>query len=180
MKVGETASFTGCRFLCIFLLHNVVYVLLFLYMLQCYQSRRKRLVPIFRMKDGKEICNLDSAEGKREYRRRTLEMRTRQNELCLWCGEWMPENDSTFDHEFGRGAGKHDDRVTVNGRQQNAALHGQCNGDKGSRLVPYPFAPCIRCDQPLGHHCGKRCPLPGRDPSQIEPGGFSQRRLYAR
>ena len=32
---------------------------------------------------------------------------------------------------------------------------------------------CALCDQPLGHHCGLRCPEKGRDPSQVEEGGFT-------
>jgi len=88
--------------------------------------------------DGREVCQENTA-GRREYRRRTLAMRDRQGELCARCGEWMSEADTTFDHENGRGGGKRDDRIEVDGERQNAALHGKCNHEKGSKREPYLF-----------------------------------------
>lgn len=39
---------------------------------------------------------------------------------------------------------------------------------------------CVNCEQPKGHHCciGDKCPLPGRDPSQIKLGDFSETSTY--
>src|SRR4051812_9893314 len=39
--------------------------------------------------DGREVCNMMTAAGKREYRRRTLEMRERQDNRCCLCYQWM-------------------------------------------------------------------------------------------
>lgn len=101
---------------------------------------RKRIKPpaVTIMPNGQEICSPTPA-GKKEYRRRTLAMRTRQNELCRWCGKWMSETDCTFDHEEGRTVGRRDERIFANGRKQNAALHFICNGLRGSSRAPYPF-----------------------------------------
>jgi DNA repair photolyase len=87
--------------------------------------------------DGREICHLTAA-GKREYRNRTLKMRKRQGELCRWCGEWMREEETTFDHDARRN-GRQDDRAEIKDpetgkvRWLNAAVHKLCNGMRGSR-----------------------------------------------
>lgn len=103
-------------------------------------KHRKRVKPpiVMVMPDGKERCASTPA-GLKEYRRRTLEMRTRQKEICRWCGKWLSEEDATFDHEEGRAAGRRDDRLFANGREQNASLHYVCNGLRGSTRAPYPF-----------------------------------------
>ena len=84
--------------------------------------------------DGKEICDQTTA-GRREYVRRTAAMQERQNNLCAHCGK--PMYVPCFDHENGRGAGKHDDRIEVEGIWQNAALHWTCNSERGSKRTPY-------------------------------------------
>jgi hypothetical protein len=68
-----------------------------------------------------------------------MAMARRQRGRCALCGHLMDEGTPTFDHENGRGMGgaKRDDRIEVKGRWQNAAVHYLCNGDKGSRKVPY-------------------------------------------
>jgi hypothetical protein len=38
---------------------------------------------------------------------------------------------------------------------------------------------CAACNQQFGHHCGLRCPEEGRDPSQVENGGFTQREFVS-
>jgi hypothetical protein len=88
------------------------------------------------MEDGREICARNAA-GRRIYRARTLNMRERQLELCCLCGLWMPENETTFEHEFGRTAGRHDDRITVAGVWRNGASHALCNGKRGSDHTPF-------------------------------------------
>jgi 5-methylcytosine-specific restriction endonuclease McrA len=89
-------------------------------------------------RDGKDIC-LRSAEGRTEYKRRTLEMAQRQGLRCAICGSrfdgWL--GDPTFDHEAGRSAGKRDDSIEVNGEWHNAALHRVCNQLKGSRAYTW-------------------------------------------
>lgn len=84
--------------------------------------------------DGKEVC-LRTREGRREYDLRLEAMDERQGHRCAMCGKFMflP----TFDHENGRGAGKQDDRIEVDGRWQNAALHLHCNQQKGSKRTTY-------------------------------------------
>lgn len=106
-------------------------------------SRVRKAVPrraingVITYDDGREKCIEQTAEGNREYRRRTLEMRDRQDELCGTCGFWMSEDEATFDHQFGRTRGKRDDRIWVDGKRKNAAVHKLCNGEKGSRQIPY-------------------------------------------
>lgn len=89
------------------------------------------------MKDGREICQQQTRAGADEYRLRRMLMRARQHCLCALCGLWMSEDLTTYDHERGRGGGKRDDRIEVDGRWQNAAVHWGCNSDKGSRRIPY-------------------------------------------
>ena len=89
-------------------------------------------------RDGREICS-KAPKGRDEYRRRTIAMGHRQRWLCALCGLHMSRETLSFDHEHGRGMGgaKRDDRIEVGGRWQNAAVHILCNGEKGSRKVPY-------------------------------------------
>lgn len=98
--------------------------------------RRRMPVPPFTTYDGgRQICS-PTAAGCREYRRRTLLMRTRQGNLCRWCGYWMAEDETTFDHDRRRGAGRQDDRievpVRVHMRRINGAVHKLCNAARGS------------------------------------------------
>lgn len=87
--------------------------------------------------DGREICGKDAA-GQREYRRRRLLMRDRQNELCCLCGQWMAEDEASFEHEAGRTAGRRDDRIELpDGRRINGASHSLCNYARGSKRTPF-------------------------------------------
>lgn len=101
---------------------------------------RKRVKPpaVTIMPDLREICSPTPA-GKREYRRRTLEMRTRQKELCCICGKWMVEHDTTFEHQDGRGmnSSHRDDRLAIDGNAYNGAAHSGCNREKGSKRTAY-------------------------------------------
>jgi hypothetical protein len=89
-------------------------------------------------RDGREICNQNTAAGKREYRNRTLEMRRRQHNLCALCRLYLEEDETTFDHEV-PGSAHRDDRITyiVDGvtKLKNFAMHKLCNGQKGSRRI---------------------------------------------
>ena len=66
-------------------------------------------------------------------------MAERQGWLCGLCRLTMSGFDVTFDHESGRGmgGGKRDDRIDVDGKRQNAAVHFSCNAAKGSRRIAY-------------------------------------------
>jgi hypothetical protein len=106
----------------------------------------KPMVKVF--PDGREILDLKTTAGATEYQRRKLEMWERQGRRCALqitdiCkqrqGRW-PKNETQFDHQNGRGAGKQDDRIEVNGVPQNATLCGWCNTAKGSRRMAYNLA----------------------------------------
>lgn len=91
--------------------------------------------------EGREVLDLRTALGLREYKARIAAMVERQGGLCPACRLGL--NTSTFDHEDGRGAGKRDDRIWVerDGEMQplNHALCYQCNISKGSRRVEMPY-----------------------------------------
>jgi len=84
--------------------------------------------------DGRQVCS-DTAAGKREYKARTVEMWERQEGLCAICGLWIELRLATFEHQDGRGngGGFRDDRTTIDGEWHNAAVHGHCNTEKGSK-----------------------------------------------
>ena len=77
----------------------------------------------------------DTILGNREYKMRIHAMWTRQDATCAYCRLTLRYDEATFDHEAGRGlgGGHRDDRIEVDGRWHNAALHYACNGKKGSR-----------------------------------------------
>jgi hypothetical protein len=94
--------------------------------------------------DGREVINKATLDGRREYRARTLEMVLRQAGRCClegyapMCRGWMLEFEATFEHEWGRGVGKRDDRIILpDGTWINGAAHSLCNGWKGSRYIDY-------------------------------------------
>jgi hypothetical protein len=66
-------------------------------------------------------------------------MAERQGWLCGLCGLLMSKETVTFDHEFGRGMGgaRREDRIEIDGRRINAAVHFLCNGLKGSSAKAY-------------------------------------------
>jgi hypothetical protein len=101
-------------------------------MLPCQKPKKKRQEPIDYPDgpDGKQILNLETTEGRRIYKERTWEMWRRQQGLCAIC---LRQHLPTFDHEAGRGAGKRDDRIEVDGEPKNAALCIICQSRKGSK-----------------------------------------------
>lgn len=97
--------------------------------------QRRPVLHVKEHRDGREVCNLKTVAGDREYKRRTFEMRTRQRNLCAICHSFMDEDDTTFEHEDLRGMGgaRRDDRIVIAGKPNNFAVHGKCNGEKGSK-----------------------------------------------
>lgn len=93
----------------------------------------KEAVKIFR--DGREVCNTRTVSGQREYKRRIAAMMKRQGGLCCNC-QILIVGKPTFEHENGRGAGKQDDRIEVDGKPQNGASHWVCNYERGSKRTP--------------------------------------------
>ena len=99
-------------------------------------KKRRKLVAVKTFRDGREVCNMESAEGRREYRQRLVAMCRRQGWNCSECGQPMHQgNPPTFDHEAGRGmgGGHRDDRIVRDGKPYNSAMHWLCNSMKGSR-----------------------------------------------
>lgn len=89
---------------------------------------------------GKEVCS-ETIAGQKEYKRRVEVMRLRQAKLCCNCIESLDAAEATFEHENGRGAGKRDDRIEINGKPVNGASHGICNQQRGSRRTPIWHGP---------------------------------------
>lgn len=89
--------------------------------------------PLIVYSDGREVCNLTKREGLALYRKRVETMLFRQRGLCCNCKRPLNLEEATFEHEFGRGGGKRDDRIEINGERVNGASHGQCNSERGSK-----------------------------------------------
>jgi hypothetical protein len=94
--------------------------------------------------DGREICDLKTASGKREYKARIKAMLLRQKGTCGLCGQPLAIEVATFDHADGRGLGgsRRDDRIFFPDgeilKEINLAAHYKCNAEKGSiRLDAY-------------------------------------------
>lgn len=89
------------------------------------------------MPDGKERC-LDNDAGRREYALRRNAMAERQNWICgCGCGNRMVSYPGsvfsvTFEHVDGRGAGRRDDRIEIDGTPYNKAFSWSCNIRAGS------------------------------------------------
>ena len=85
------------------------------------------------MRDGREIC-ADTPRGWLEYSRRKQLMLERQGFRCASgkspeCPGKLSILDAVYHHTGGRGAGgfKRDDRISVNGVEQNQALCWRCH-----------------------------------------------------
>jgi len=115
-------------------------------MLQIYRKRRPKAPPVQIMFDLREIC-APTAAGTREYKRRTEDMAARQDDICPICSRRMSEQDRTFEHEDLRGMGgaRRDDRIWVDGKPKNFAVHWTCNGIKGSRRTQLSRKGEIEC-----------------------------------
>jgi len=89
------------------------------------------------MKDGREICQTQTRTGAEEYALRRMLMRARQHNLCCLCGLWMSVESTTFEHQHGRGGGRHDDRIEIDGKRVNGASHYICNKERGSQHTEF-------------------------------------------
>jgi hypothetical protein len=111
--------------------------------------------PAIRVKrDGAEVCNLLTKEGRDEYQRRKRVMWERQGRMCCLYGfvEGCPGKlnwaEASFAHEVprGHGSGSRDDRDEVpdpkTGRmkRQNGVAHWRCNSMQGSRRIAFNAA----------------------------------------
>lgn len=104
---------------------------------------RRKVEPVTVYDDGREVCNLRTRGGKAEYKQRTMILWARQQGYCPLCHKRLALAEATFDHQTprGMGGGSRDDRLwrfdTGNplGVWQNQAVHGACNGEKGSRRI---------------------------------------------
>lgn len=103
----------------------------------------KKGLPLRVYNDDREVCNLDTVEGKRIYRTRVKTMLYRQKGLCCNCKKTLDFSEATFEHEFGRGLGgsKRDDRIEINGQRINGASHPICNSERGSTRAPIWHGP---------------------------------------
>jgi hypothetical protein len=98
------------------------------------------------MKDGREVCDLLTKQGRDEYVRRVDVMFVRQDKRCGLMishecmdrsGKW-PRNMICFGHPFSRGfsGGKRDDRIEIDGKPTMArALCPFCNTMQASRPI---------------------------------------------
>lgn len=121
-------------------------------------QKRKRKPYVMDRRDGKEVCDKSTEGGRIEYRTRTLLMFRRQKGICRWCGMPMIWESATFDHDNGRTKGNQDDRIEVEGRWQNAAVHGECNGERGS-IRHLTRAGWLASKQGQGSHSGNKSVL---------------------
>jgi hypothetical protein len=101
---------------------------------------RKKKEPVKVLAGGREVCT-DTPDGKAEYRRRKTVMWERQGRKCglmiapqckLRQGR-LPKDEVTFEHIHGRGGGKRDDRIEIDGKPYNLAACPWCNALKASR-----------------------------------------------
>ena len=107
--------------------------------------QEKKEVPWIKIhRDGREVLNTKTERGGKEYAARKWKMYARQEGTCCLygfnpdCPGRMRKCDASFEHEDGRSAGRHDDRIELpNGDWINGCSHILCNSWKGSRKIPY-------------------------------------------
>jgi 5-methylcytosine-specific restriction endonuclease McrA len=93
-------------------------------------KKRKKHVGVKVLRDGREVCNLKTEAGRREYAIRRAAAWAMRFGFCAICEKPVPLEEATVDHILprGMGGGKRDDRL---GNLQPA--HWKCNVQKGSR-----------------------------------------------
>lgn len=92
--------------------------------------------------DGREVCLLDTAAGKREYDRRRTDAWYRQQGTCAGeCDMYVPPGEATLDHITPRGMGG----STRDDRQENLQMMCSfCNSAKGSKRTCPRFFTDVR------------------------------------
>ena len=91
---------------------------------------------VYVTKGGREICNPATDGGILQYWFRRAALWLRQEGLCCICCRELKLSDATFEHENGRGGGKRDDRIEIDGQPINGASHLWCNSLRGSKRTP--------------------------------------------
>jgi hypothetical protein len=102
------------------------------------KPKKRKVQPTFLKKnDGRVVCNLKSAAGRREYECTILKMWARDRGICCICGKYVPDDEATFEHTDLRSGGRRNDRPQYekpNGQViRNGVAHGLCNSMKGSK-----------------------------------------------
>lgn len=102
------------------------------------KPRKRTTQPKFLKKnDGRVVCNLKSAEGRRQYEQWKFEMYVRDCQHCCICHKYVRFEEATFEHTDLRSGGKRDDRpvyLKPNGDLViNGVAHGICNVQRGSK-----------------------------------------------
>ena len=89
---------------------------------------------------GRQVCNLKTVLGRREYARRKEVLWVRQLGRCAICRKQIELEDAQFGHGRARGLGGgsggafRDDRLWDNeGKPMNACLCAHCNTRQGSK-----------------------------------------------
>lgn len=89
--------------------------------------------------------------GRDEYARRKRVMWERQGGICSLMitadcrrkqGK-VPFNECSFEHTVGRGGGKRDDRIEIDGKPNNSIACWWCNSKKGSRSLSAALADVV-------------------------------------
>lgn len=106
-------------------------------------SRAKPRDPVAVRRDGREVCDTETASGRREYLLRKAKMLIRQNGRCCYqihplCPRILRLESAVFAHENPRGMGgaNRDDRIEIDGKRVNGASCEFCNSLAGSRRIP--------------------------------------------
>lgn len=112
---------------------------------------KKAVAPIKVFRGDREVCNRHTKAGRDEYDRRKRVMFERQRGICslmltsqckLKQGR-MPFRECTFEHTQGRGGGKRDDRIEIDGKPYNSVACPWCNCEKGSRPLSAVLADVV-------------------------------------
>lgn len=113
-----------------------------------FQQQKPQRAAVRVLRDGREICNQLTKEGRDEYEGRKREAWERQGRMCCLyrhinsCPGKLNWSDAVFAHEIprGHGGGSQDDRIVVKGKRQNGAAHSRCNYLQGSRRIHFNAA----------------------------------------
>lgn len=93
---------------------------------------KKKREPVKTMRSGRQVCDLKTSAGKKEYKARLTLAWTKQKGRCALCGLPVALEEATNDHRVprGLGGGSRDDRI-----ENLQAAHLICNTQKGSKRI---------------------------------------------